>query len=234
MTSPTDETHLNQTQMQNAAERLRKRRRLQVVFLALFGVLCGVSFFLDDAVIRFIAENRTKPLKNLAGLISDYGDWPWLMLAALPFLLWAIWKKRPGLLRLVATAMIASSLAGATANALRLTTGRTRPNNSSVESGWYGLRHDGQWLLGKNKFSSFPSGHTATAFGFFAALAFRRKTSSFLWFVPAVVMAISRMAIDVHHLSDVCVGAWFGLIAAWWCSTRRWHFLRRFSPAKSG
>jgi membrane-associated phospholipid phosphatase len=188
---------------------------LQFLFLALFGVLCGVSFFLDEAVVRFVAEHRTKPLKNLAGFISNYGDWPWLMLFALPFLIWAWVKKRPLMLRLVAMAMIASTFAGAAANTLRLTTGRTRPNNTQVEPGWYGLRHEGRFLLGKNKFSSFPSGHTATAFGFFAVLAFRRKRHTILWFVPAVLMGASRMVIDSHYLSDVCVGAWFGLIAAW-------------------
>ncbi len=207
--------------MQNQAARFRKRRRLQVLFLALFGVLCVVSFFLDNAVIRFVAEHRTKPIRNLAGIISNYGDWPWLMLYTLPFLLWAWWKKRPGLLRLVATMIVASTLAGAVTNTVRLTTGRTRPNNVKVEPGWYGLRHDGKWLLGQNKYSSFPSGHTATAFGFFTVLAFRRTRGSFLWLVPAVIMAASRVILDAHHLSDVCFGAWLGLIAAWWLCTRK-------------
>ena len=212
MDSPTEESALAQTQ----TTIVQNRRRLHFRLLILLGLLCGLSFFLDDAIIRFITEHRTKPLKNLAGFISNYGDWPWLMAAALPFLLWAWCKKRPALLRLVVLAMIASSIAGLAANVLKHTTGRTRPNNIQAEPGWYGLRLEGKWLLGKNKFASFPSGHTATAAGFFAVLTLQRKLWAILWLLPPILMAICRMTIDAHHFSDVCFGAWFGLVAAWW------------------
>ncbi len=212
MISPNEENAARQTQ---TAAGLQRRGAI-LLFLAL-GALCGLTFLCDDAAMRFLAEHRTKGLKNVAGVISNFGDWPWLMASALPFLVWAWWKKRRTLFRLVALMMIASTLAGLAANSLRLTTGRTRPNNKAVAPGWYGLRHEGKWLLGKNKFASFPSGHTATAVGFLAVLGLRRRPAAWLWFVPAVVMALSRMIIDAHHLSDVCFGAWIGVVVAWWC-----------------
>ena len=232
MPSRSEETQSNQTEMQNAPLPIGRWRRWQFLFLALFGVLCSVSFLVDNTVLRLVGARPISRSEDVAGLVSDYGDWPFLMLAALSFLLWAIWKKRSGMVRLVATMMIASTLAGMVANTLRLTTGRTRPSMTEVAPGWYGLHHKDGYLFGDNKFNSFPSGHTATAFGFFAVLAFRKKTGTFLWLIPPVVMGVSRILIEAHHLSDVCFGAWFGLLAAWWVGTWRWPWNRFSAPSK--
>ena len=64
---------------------------------------------------------------------------------------------------------------------------------------------------------SFPSGHTTTAFGFFAFLAiFFAKDKPFLqgfFAVCAVLIGYSRMYLSQHFLEDVVTGAVLGLIA---------------------
>ncbi|HEY5754026.1 MAG TPA: phosphatase PAP2 family protein [Chthoniobacterales bacterium] len=212
-----------------------------LVFLVL-GLLTLLTFQLDDPAEHWIREHRTKLYKDWAGHISEFGDWPWLMAAgaAAGGICW--WRGKRELTRVILMMMLASTLAGAAANTLRLTTGRTRPNVRHVEQGFYGLRHDGKWLIGTNKFNSFPSGHTATAFGFLAVPFFlvvggskksrptppvsdesneaRRSfyfgaVVGYLLLAGGVVMALARMTIDAHHLSDVCLGAWFGFLGAW-------------------
>ncbi len=62
---------------------------------------------------------------------------------------------------------------------------------------------------------SFPSGHTQSAFsaaGFFA-LYFRRR--QVLLYFAASTIAISRVYLGAHFVSDIVVGAALGWFAAW-------------------
>jgi membrane-associated phospholipid phosphatase len=124
--------------------------------------------------------------------------------------------------RLLLSAMIASTLAGMTVNASRLTSGRTRPR-ATADQGWYGPRHDGRWLVGEADFNSFPSGHTATAVGFAGVLLFGAPA----WGIPAMIIAaaiaISRILLGAHHPSDVITAATIALVVAWLV----WEFLGR-------
>jgi undecaprenyl-diphosphatase len=59
--------------------------------------------------------------------------------------------------------------------------------------------------------SSFPSGHASSAF--FAAAILTKATSRSLaplWYSTAVVVAISRAYVRIHHPSDVVAGAAVG------------------------
>lgn len=64
---------------------------------------------------------------------------------------------------------LTSELFGLAGIIIRLLAGRTRPSNHLVPQGFYGLWHDGHWIAEQYKFSSFSSGHAATAAGLVAA-----------------------------------------------------------------
>jgi len=59
---------------------------------------------------------------------------------------------------------------------------------------------------------SFPSGHTALAFGTATFLHPVSGKSSYLFWVFAIMMGISRVAVGVHYPSDVVAGAITGII----------------------
>jgi len=111
--------------------------------------------------------------------------------------------------------MIASTLAGLVANASRLTTGRTRPKES-LEQGFYGPWHDGKLLIGQPAYNSFPSGHTATAFGLAAVLAFACPLLGFPALAGAGLVAWSSIAMGAHHPSDVVVSIVLSLAVGWY------------------
>lgn len=102
--------------------------------------------------------------------------------------------------------VLTCELTGLAALILRVLTGRTRPL-AHVPQGFYGLSYHGHWIIGKYAFSSFPSGHSATAVGLAAAawLVSRR------WGAAAALYALlvmwSRIALQCHHLSDVVASA---------------------------
>ncbi len=158
------------------------------------------------------------------GAVSRYGDWPWLMLAGGAGILVARGLGNRDWQRILVAAMISSTLAGALANTLRLTTGRARPNAApEVAEGWYGFVHNGRITVGNPKYNAFPSGHTATAVGFAGVLLFARPLPGILAMAVALAIALSRIVLGAHHLSDVVVAALLALFIAWicWRETRR-------------
>lgn len=159
-------------------------------------------------------------VKKSASHIAHFGKGGYLFAGAAVVGLGAWWMRRPQLLRVIAAMIVAGCVAGLAADAVRWSTGRARPN-ASVEPGWYGLRHDGEWIVARYEFSAFPSAHTATMTGFAAVLLFVSRRWGVWSLLPGLVMAWARMVNRAHHLSDVFVAMLFGVAAAYWT----WQFL---------
>jgi len=118
--------------------------------------------------------------------------------------------------RVIAAAMVASTLAGIAANAVRLTTGRTRPKESPcIEQGFYGPWHDGKLLVGQPAYNSFPSGHTATAFGLAAVIFYACPAAGVFALAGAGLVAWSSIAMGAHHPSDITVSVILAFVVAW-------------------
>ena len=63
--------------------------------------------------------------------------------------------------------------------------------------------------------SSFPSGHTAAAVAFTAAVAPSWPLAGVACTVPTVMVAVERVQSGAHYPSDVAAGAAIGLVGAW-------------------
>ncbi|MET9460330.1 phosphatase PAP2 family protein [Streptomyces canus] len=63
--------------------------------------------------------------------------------------------------------------------------------------------------------SSFPSGHTAAAVAFTAAVAPTWPAVGALCAVPTALLAVERVQSGAHYPSDVAAGAAIGLAGAW-------------------
>lgn len=63
--------------------------------------------------------------------------------------------------------------------------------------------------------SSFPSGHTAAAVAFTAAVAPTWPAAGLACAVPAAMVAVERVQSGAHYPSDVAAGAAIGLLTAW-------------------
>lgn len=63
--------------------------------------------------------------------------------------------------------------------------------------------------------SSFPSGHTAAAVAFTAAVAPTWPAAGAACAVPAAMVALERVQSGAHYPSDVAAGAVIGLAGAW-------------------
>jgi len=184
--------------------------------LSLLAALCiGVSFFFDAPLDTWTAVHRDPAWEAAAKTFSRYGAWHWLMSAAAVGLAVSWWRGRRDWVRILAMMMIASSIAGLSADILRGLTGRTRPY-ASAPQGWYGVRHEGQWLIGRHAYNSFPSGHTAAATAFATALWLVHRKRGGLLLLGAAAIAASRLYLRDHHFSDIVAGAFLGVGTTAW------------------
>ena len=195
--------------------------RTPLLILLAGGFLSVLAFQFDLPIRQHLVEAQgpkwqKTPEAQIYGKIRVWGDWPPIMVAAAIGFLIARARGNRRWSRIILAAMIASTLAGMIANASRLTTGRTRPRESpKIEHGFYGPYHNGRILVGVPAYNSFPSGHTATAFGFAAAIVFASPAWGFLALIGAAAVAWSSIAIGAHHPSDVMASVTLAFLAGW-------------------
>ncbi len=110
--------------------------------------------------------------------------------------------SRPGVAARIFFVMLTCELTGLAGLVLRILFGRTRPLAHTAQ-GFYGVWHDGHWIIGKYEFSAFPSGHAATAVGLAAAAWLVHRGWGAVAAIYELAVMWSRIALQCHHLSDV-------------------------------
>jgi len=183
---------------------------LFILLLALGAI--AASFHFDAAMRHWVAEHSSRTVKALMGNVSRYGDWPEHVLAGLLVVAIAALRGSKRWIHIGLTMIIACALAGLAARGLKIATGRARPSVKQ-ELGWNGPRLDA-------KHNSFPSGHTATTSAFFAVLFFANRRIALCLSPIPLLIAVSRMYVAAHYLSDVVCAALLGILIAWLCA--RW------------
>ncbi len=156
---------------------------------------------------------------QVARWISKYGDWPPILCAGLAVVAGLVLGREHAAGRFVLLVLVAGLLTGLAANVVRCTAGRTRPS-APVPQGFYGLRYEGKWIIGKYNFSSFPSGHTAVWAGLAGAAWARRRSLAAALLLGGAAVAWSRMALGCHHFSDVTASFIWGLAVGPWLVNR--------------
>jgi len=197
-----------------------------VIILLVAAVAIYTSFQLDPMVREMVDTARgddwkKSPERAFMGTVSRYGDWPWLMLAGGIGVFIAVKCRSRDWVHILIAAMLASTLSGILANTSRLTTGRVRPDDErKIGVGFQGPYHDGKITIGNSKYNSFPSGHTATAFGFAGPIFLSRVGWGMLAIGVAALITCSRVMLGRHHFSDVVVSIILAMLVSWF--TLRW------------
>ena len=109
---------------------------------------------------------------------------------------------------------------GLAANLGKLFIKRVRPHSLPVDfngNSFVGIRSLGQMFDFEHSMvstmQSFPSAHTATAFGFAIALTALFPKARNWFFTLALLVGLQRVVHGSHHPSDVLIGAAVGLVA---------------------
>jgi membrane-associated phospholipid phosphatase len=195
---------------------VRSGLRLTIVLIVCFVILSIVGFAAwDQPTLEAVRAGAGSGFKDTARALSRYGDFPWLLGGGLIALAFCLVTKRRQWARIVTAMLLAGVIAGLTSNVVKLATGRVRPRIETVEHGWYGPAHQGEWVSLRHDFQAFPSSHAACAFGFFFPLFLSRRLAGAAGLLAAAAVAWSRVQLNAHHVSDVAAGALIGVLVGW-------------------
>ncbi|HEV2694435.1 MAG TPA: phosphatase PAP2 family protein [Verrucomicrobiae bacterium] len=181
-----------------------------LLWLLAGAAVVGAAFPFDERVGALLNAPKDSPLWHLAWWCSKLGEGEIVGGVGILFAVIFFWVNRPRLAAEAFFVAAAGLLTGLSATILRVLVGRTRPEGhgpAGVPPGFYGVWHDGHWIIGKAAYSSFPSGHAAVAVGVAAAAWLVHRGWGVALTIYALAVMWSRVALQWHHLSDVLASA---------------------------
>ena len=169
-----------------------------------------------DPMLAGLCHGSSPLLRDVFGFITHFGESQYILIPA-AIVLFFCWKRprleKPFIISMHVFSIVAT--AGILVQIPKYVFGRARPY-LFWETGDRGLH----WFTGGADFTSFPSGHATTA----AALAFalmpffpRARLPLALY---AALVAISRMVLEKHYMSDVLGGAFIASLVAFYLAKR--------------
>lgn len=172
--------------------------------------LCGfffLSLFLDPILCNLIEALPHGDLFNEWRDLSDFGILHLYIFALLALFAFARLKNAKELAEFCVLGLLNFALTGALVAVLKAFVGRIRPH---VAGHFYNMSFDPMNL--NHLHQSFPSGHTQTVFSFSFWLSLRYPRLRIPSLLFASVIASSRIARNVHFLSDVVAGVIVALL----------------------
>lgn len=181
--------------------------------------LAAVTGFLiaeDEAIYRDFRDYRDSHawVGDVSPVITTMGSYgAWATVGA--FLCVGLMARDDKAVETAALATSAMLQSGLVVQAMKLLSGRQRPSWASGVDHWAGPAgvfkrfEPGQY----DRYDSFPSGHTATAFSLATVLALQHRDTVWvpvLSYALATGVGLSRLTEDKHWLSDVLVGGVIG------------------------
>ena len=180
-----------------------KKSFILITFIVIFATFSYL--FIDKNLALFLKDNS---LKDFFSKVTVFGKSEYYLIPS--FLVFLIAKKFNEKLSKKALYIFTTvALSGILVILIKTITARYRPP-ALLKDNLYGFN----WFDVGYIVNSFPSGHATTAFSAFVgfSLLWPRYAAVFITF--ALLIALSRVILDVHYLSDILIGSLLGSICS--------------------
>jgi undecaprenyl-diphosphatase len=154
---------------------------------------------LDNSLSARLTLTEEAALRRTVAILGAHlGDGPlWLVIAVIAF-----WLGNEATRHLVLLAAVAVIVAGGLTTVLKFLMRRGRPREMT---GFYSTRYDRY---------SFPSGHATRVACLAMVFSHRFPCWTVAFYAVALFVALCRVALGIHYVSDVLVGLAVGFLAS--------------------
>ena len=187
-----------------------KERWIATQVSAISLILIIISYIFWDIPLTRYCQTLSPTIIKVAEGITIFGIATWYLVASIIFYLFFLFIYKNN--RYAARSLfvfLSLSITGIFNTLMKFIAGRHRPIDL-FNPGYFGFDYFGLVY----ELTSFPSGHTQTAFTLATALTILFPR----WGIPVFLMAgavgISRIILTSHYLSDVIAGAGIGIIGS--------------------
>jgi membrane-associated phospholipid phosphatase len=211
----------------SSARLVAARQHYRVIAILACLVVVASMFFVDERAYT-LALRLPEGVVDAFFAITDFGRSGWILVPTGALLAVIALVASPvldqmtrGVLAMIATRVgfvfLAVGIPGLFVSIIKRFIGRVRPSPAGPFA--YEPFH---W---RPDFASLPSGHTTTAFATLVAVGMLFPRARPMLWSFALLIAVSRIAVSAHFVSDVIAGAAVGALGAW--CVRDWFALRR-------
>ena len=189
-----------------------KKRWIAAGLLLFGGVLSAISYYFWDVQLMYYCKGLSRSIVGAAEIITQAGDSLWYFILLVPafIVIRFVWKNEQWSAKILYL-ILCISLSGILNTGIKWLMGRNRPINL-IEDGVFGF--DFFRIIYLYETTSFPSGHTVTAFAMATSFSFLYPRWSVPAFLIAAMIGLSRIVLTAHYLSDVIAGAVVGVICS--------------------
>ncbi len=185
-----------------------KKRWIAAIVLLICFVLAALSYNYWDIPLAYYCRALSQPVLNIAQIVTIAGESQWYYYLLVPaYLVLRFIRKNQLWSQRILFFFVSISASGLLSSLIKWLAGRNRPMNL-FNSGQFGF----DFFRTIHESTSFPSGHTVTAFSLAAAVSILFPRFRIPAFAAAVAIGMSRIMITAHYLSDVLAGAGIGIL----------------------
>ncbi len=167
------------------------------VYLLIFvGIAAIVSFIFDREIALWATSLRVVWLTPIVSFITYLGSFIYVIYLIISIFLW-LQKKREFIMPLWLGLLLAAGLT----YIIKIIVARPRPEAIGIVA-----------LVTSATVYSFPSGHSSTSFAALPVLDKAYPKFKTFWFIFVALVALSRLYLGMHYLSDIIVGATLGYL----------------------
>lgn len=181
-------------------------RKIAALFMAVI-LFVMISYFFIDIPVAVFCKNLDQNVRDLFEWITPLGVSTWYLVGSFLLFLLFTYYRRHAYARQALFLFASVSVSGILAALLKWIMGRFRPK-VFFEGDLYGFN----FFTTSHEETSFPSGHSATAFSLALVLALFFPRYRLLLFCFAIIVSASRVVITSHYLSDAVGGAFVALM----------------------
>lgn len=182
---------------------MKIKKKLKIIFSIIFAL--AVSFFLDKPIAQLMVLIKNPVLDVIMNWFSNE-----ITVFIVLFIISAIFLYEEHKKRYIPVLFASFILGLIVSKIFKLVIARPRP---------YGLSYD-TYGLGNYKMNlpdySYPSSHATTAFSVLPLLDKELKHIKYFWIFFSSMIAISRIYLNQHYLSDVIAGIILGYLIGYY------------------